>query len=84
MSVDISNINKGEQPMTDLTKIPKYILDDARQNSPLGKDRFTDEELARMSKRKIFKHYLQWNGVNGYDEDILCVVESLFDVELKD
>ena len=69
--------------MTDLKKIPSYILNDARQNCAMGEEPFTDEELSRKSKRQIFKHYMQWQGIIGYDEQILAVVESLFDVELQ-
>lgn len=69
--------------MTDLTKISKYILDDARQNCPMGRESFTDEELSKKTKREIFKHYMNWQGIIGYDEQILCVIESLFEVELK-
>ncbi len=70
--------------MTDLTKIPDYILNDARKNSPRGCEEFTDEELSKKTKGEIFEHYLQWQGLIGYADSILCVVESLFNVKLED
>lgn len=33
--------------MTDLTKIPKYILDDARQNCLMGDEPFTEKDNAK-------------------------------------
>ncbi len=71
--------------MTDITKIPDYILRDARRNVPMHskQEEFTDEQMSKKSKRQIFNHYLEWNGILGYSETILGVVEDLFEVELK-
>lgn len=70
--------------MLDLSKIPDYILDDARRNVPMmgDKEEFTDEELQNKTKAEIFEHYLQWQGIIGFGDDILHVVEDLFEVNL--
>ena len=70
--------------MIDITKIPEYILEDARQNVPFGREAYTNEELSKMSKRELFDHYLQWQDIIGYSNDLLNVIESIFQVELKD
>ena len=71
--------------MTDITKIPKYILDEARKNTPLIWDReFTDEELSKKSKREIFEHYLQWQGIIGYGNRLVEAIEGIFNIELKE
>jgi len=72
--------------MTDITKIPDYILEDARQNVPMraNYDEYSDEQLSGKSKRQIFDHYLSYNGIIGFSDTILNVVEDLFNVKLKE
>jgi hypothetical protein len=73
--------------MTDISKIPSYILNNARKNVPMIKGsfhEFSDEQLSKMTKREIFDHYLEWNGIIGFSSSILDVIEELFKVELKD
>lgn len=70
--------------MTDLKKIPNYILNDARQNIPFSREEnYSDEELSNMTKREIFDHYLNWKGLIGYSSTILQAVEDLFNVKLR-
>jgi hypothetical protein len=72
--------------MTDITKIPDYILEDARRNVPMNSnhEEFTDEQMSRKSKKQIFNHYLEWNGIIGYGDHLLEVIEDLFNVKLKE
>ena len=72
--------------MTDISQIPDYILDDAKRNVPIHASfkMYSDEQLSRMTKRQIFDHYLEWNGIIGFSSSILDVIEELFKVKLND
>jgi hypothetical protein len=53
-------------------------MEDIRQNLGLEPDCKTrDEEIRRMPVGKQFECFLTWNGIIGYSDRILDVVEDL-------
>lgn len=47
-------------------------------------DGYTREEVENMSNKELFDAYLNWNGLIGWTDTILDMVENLFMVELND
>ncbi|MBN2402013.1 MAG: hypothetical protein JXN64_06415 [Spirochaetes bacterium] len=64
-------------------RIPNYILKDIRKNVPVDRNEFTDEEINRKTNYQLLNHYLNWNGIIGYTDSIIDVVESIFNVDLS-
>ena len=71
--------------MKNVERIPQYILNDIKQNVPFSRQDkpFTDEELNTKSKRDLLNHWLQWNGIIGYTDNIINAIEAIFDVDLN-
>ena len=66
-------------------KYSEYILSCVRQS--LGyeaDDKQADEEIESMEKSEIFERYLQWQGIIGYGDTLLRVIENIYDIELED
>ena len=40
-------------------------------------------EVAEMTNTELLDHWLQYNGICGYTEDIKEVIEAAFDVDLE-
>lgn len=41
-------------------------------------------EVAEMTNTELLDHWLQYNGICGFTEDIKDVIEAAFDVDLED
>ena len=40
-------------------------------------------EIAEMSPRQKVKNWLEWNGIQGFTDDILDVVSAAYDIMLE-
>lgn len=43
-----------------------------------------ESEVAEMTNTELLDHWLQYNGICGFTEDIKDVIEAAFDVDLED
>lgn len=43
-----------------------------------------EEAVAEMTNTELLDHWLEYNGICGYTEDIKKVIEAAFDVDLED
>lgn len=43
-----------------------------------------ESEVAEMTNTELLDHWLEYNGICGYTEDIKDVIEAAFDVDLED
>ena len=43
-----------------------------------------ESEVAEMTNTELLDHWLEYNGIYGYTEDIKEVIEAAFDVDLED
>lgn len=62
---------------------PEWLLKDVRRNLGLEPDDTShDEEINAMSKQEVFERYLTWQGIIGYSDRIILVIETIYNVEL--
>jgi len=62
---------------------PEWILKNIRQNLGLEPDDTSqDDEINAMSKQEVFERYLTWQGIIGYSDRIISVIETIYNVEL--
>jgi hypothetical protein len=52
------------------------------QNFLIYEAEYSEDEVLAMSDYELVDNYLVWNGICGYTEDILEVIEAAFGVEL--
>lgn len=45
---------------------------------------YSENEVAEMTNTELLDHWLEYNGIFGYTEDIKEVIEAAFDVDLED
>ena len=45
---------------------------------------YSEEQVAEMTNTELLDHWLEYNGICGFTEDIKDVVCAAFDVELED
>lgn len=65
-------------------KYPAYIMRKVRMNLGLDVDDTSrDEYINSMSRNEAFGRVLEWEGIIGYDQRIMSIVEDIFDVKLK-
>lgn len=43
-----------------------------------------ESEVAEMTNTELLDHWLQYNGIFGFTEDIKDVIEAAFNVDLED
>lgn len=43
-----------------------------------------ESEVAEMTNTELLDHWLVYNGICGFTEDIKDVIEAAFDVDLED
>ncbi len=43
-----------------------------------------ESEVAEMTNTELLDHWLQYNGICGFTEDIKDVIEAAFNVDLED
>lgn len=64
-----------------MTKYVKQILRQRLGLEPTDSSR--DKELEIMSNREIFDECLRWEGIIGYGDRIISMVEDIFGVTLE-
>lgn len=45
---------------------------------------YSENEVAEMTNTELLDHWLEYNGIFGYTEDIKDVIEAAFNVDLED
>lgn len=66
-------------------KYSYYIMRNIRQVLDLEPtDTSRDEEINNMSRREIIDKYLLWEGIINFTEEILSVIEEVYDVYLEE
>lgn len=45
---------------------------------------YREDVVAEMTNTELLDHWLEYNGIYGYTEDIKDVIEAAFDVDLED
>lgn len=61
----------------------EWIYKAVRQNLGLELDDTSqDDEINAMSKQEIFERYLTWQGIIGYSNRIISLIETIYNVEL--
>lgn len=53
------------------------------QNCLFSDCEFFHMEIAEMSPRQKVKNWLEWNGIQGFTDDILDVVSAAYDIILE-
>lgn len=43
-----------------------------------------ESEVAEMTNTELLDHWLEYNGICGFTEDIKGVIKAAFDVDLED
>lgn len=62
---------------------PEWLLKNIRQNLGLEPDDTSqDDEINAMSKQEVFERYLTWQGIIGYSDRIISVIETIYNVDL--
>lgn len=62
---------------------PEYILKILRQRHDLEQnDTLHDEQLQRYEPEQVFRIMLEWEGILGYDTQILSLIYDIFGVNL--
>lgn len=52
-----------------------YLVDEAE---------YSENEVAEMTNTELLDKWLEYNGICGFTEDIMKIVEVAFDVDLED
>lgn len=61
----------------------EYIMRNVRENLGLEPDDTTeDEAIMEMSKKEVLERYFVWQGIIGYENDIINSVQDIFEVDL--
>ena len=59
------------------------VIEAVRQNMGLEKDdESRDEEILQMSRDEVFRRFMTWNGIIGYEGTIKEAIEEIYKVEL--
>lgn len=59
----------------DKNDLMKYLVEEAE---------CSESEVAEMTNTELLDHWLVYNRICGYSEDIKDVIEAAFDVDLED
>lgn len=66
-----------------MSKYSERVMRNVRQTLDLDEnDTSRDNEIMEMNQDIVFRRFLEWEGILGYDETILNAIESIYDVEL--
>lgn len=57
-------------------ELKKYLVEET--------EKFTYEEVEKMSNRELLDEFLYWNGIIGWTDTIIEVVEAAYEVYLED
>ena len=50
----------------------------------INKAEYPEEMVNDMTKFELLDHWLEWEGICGYTEEIIDTVENLFNITLED
>lgn len=53
----------------------KYFVEEAE---------YSESKVAEMTNTEFLDHWLEYNGIYGFTDDIKDVIEAAFDVDLED
>ncbi len=59
----------------DKNELMEYLVTEAE---------YSENEVAEMTNTELVDHWLEYNGICGFTEDIKKVFEAAFDVDLED
>ncbi len=59
----------------DKNELMKYLVYEAE---------YSESEVAEMTNTELLDHWLEYNGICGYTEDIMDVIEAVFGVDLEE
>ena len=66
-------------------KYDNWIMQAVRQNLGLESDDTSmDKEIFSMPQSEVLERFFTWNGVCGYGDTIINVVEEIFKITLED
>lgn len=61
-----------------------YTMECVRQNLGLEEnDKSMDTEIEEMNKIEVLERYLQWNNLVGFADEIVEVVNDIYDLSLE-
>ena len=59
----------------DKNELMEYLVNEAE---------YSENKVAEMTNTELLDHWLEYNGICGFTEDIKEVVRAAFDVDLED
>lgn len=66
------------------TEVPGHIMEIMRQRRYLDEyDESEDEEILKMSGTEFLEEWLGWEGIYGYTDAILEIIEIAFGIDLE-
>ena len=66
------------------TEVPEHIMEIMRQRRYLDEyDESEDEEILAMSGVDFLHNWLEWEGIIGYTDELLQVIEMAFGIDLE-
>lgn len=65
-------------------EVPEHIMEIMRQRRYLDEyDESEDQEILEMSGVDFLHNWLEWEGIIGYTDDLLQVIEMAFGIDLQ-
>ena len=62
---------------------PEYIMRNVRQALDIeAYDPSQDDTINNMSKLEVLRRYWQWEGIIGYETEMIRVIEAIFGVNI--
>lgn len=59
----------------DKNELMEYLVNEAE---------YSEKKVVEMTNTELLDHWLEYNGICGWTEDIKNVVKAAFDVDLED
>jgi hypothetical protein len=70
-------VNGERKPVQEIKVMPEHIMEAIRQYFELEPDDTSkDESIKKMSARATLDAFLSWEGIQGYTDDILVIMNS--------
>lgn len=65
-------------------EVPEHIMEIMRKRRYLDEyDESEDEEILKMSGTEFLEEWLRWEGIYGYTDAILEIIEIAFGIDLE-
>lgn len=62
----------------------KEVMEACRQRMGLYKDdKSCDVDIWNMPRKKVFREYCEWNGLTGWSNKLLDVIQNIYGTELE-